>query len=592
MRYSDDFIEKVREANSIQDVIGSYVKLQRAGSSYKGLCPFHAEKTPSFFVHAGRQMYHCFGCGESGDVFTFLMKYENLDFNEALSRLAERAGIPMPEYNTSERKKKENRQRDRLLGIQKEAAKYFFCKLYSPSGKTALQYLKNRGLTEETIKSFGLGYAGKGANGLYEYLKKKDYSDAELKESGLFLWDEKHSQLSEKFWNRVMFPIMDMNRKVIGFGGRVMGDAKPKYLNSPETIIFDKSKNLYGLYAARSSRQKNIIICEGYMDVISLHQAGFTNAVASLGTALTDRQALLLRNCKKDICLLYDSDEAGVKAALRAVRLLKKAGISTTVADLKPYKDPDEIIKGAGSEELNARIEKAKDGFIFLTDRMYETCDKKNPREWSDFQHNAAREILTFFDDEIERDSYKKVICERYGLDEDAIDRYIKRLAKQGIRPEQDEFGTEEPPKKRSRQDEGNKAETSVLSWLCRSPGLFPKVKEKLSPDDFTEGTNRILAENIFKMYEEGNRNTASLLNLFKEGDEKAKAAAVLEGDELPGSEEDILKAVGEAIIKIKTDRIERMASDTTKSDMASFQSILDEKKKLQDMQKKLEKNK
>ena len=294
MRYSDDIIEEVRTRNDIVDVISGYVKLQRKGSSYFGLCPFHNEKSPSFSVSPGKQMYYCFGCGAGGNVYTFLMEYENYSFQEAVKVLAGRAGVKLPEIEYSKEAKELADRRALLLEINKQAAKYFYCKLRTPGGADAMAYLKRRGLSDETIRMFGLGYSDKYNNDLYQFLKKKGYSDELLKDSGLFNVDERHG-MYDKFWNRVIYPIMDVNNRVIGFGGRVMGDAKPKYLNSPETKIFDKSRNLYGLNAARTSRRRNLIICEGYMDVISMHQAGFTNAVASLGTALTSQQAGLLK---------------------------------------------------------------------------------------------------------------------------------------------------------------------------------------------------------------------------------------------------------------------------------------------------------
>lgn len=589
MRYPDDFIEKVREANNIEDVIGSYVKLQRKGASYMGLCPFHNEKTPSFSVHPGRQMYHCFGCGVSGDVFSFLMEYDRLSFQEAVVRLAERAGISVPQVDVSEEQKKAQSERSRLFEIQKEAAKYYLFRLYSPAGKYAMQYLKNRGLSDDTIKKFGLGYADKGS-GLYAYLKKKGYSDALLKESGLFVWDEKRSQMSEKFWNRVMFPIMDVNRRVIGFGGRVMGDAKPKYLNSPETKLFDKSRNLYGLYAAKASRQKSIIICEGYMDVISLHQAGFTNAVASLGTALTSQQTALLRRYTSDVYLLYDSDEAGVKAALRAIPLLRNAGLNSRVVSLEPYKDPDELLKASGNEELQKRIDNAENGFMFEIRRLYESYDMNDPKESSDFYHEAARRLM-MFSDEIERNSYLAGVSRQYHIAQDVLKRQLSKLAMQGIRPDDSEPVKERVIKGRATAAKADKAERTLLSWLCKKPEIIREISRDLSPDDFSPGMNRIIADQIFNMYKDGNYNPVSVLNRFEDGEEKAEAAAILEGEEPPEAKEDILKGIGEITLKIKSDSLERRLETLTVSDMAALQEIMNEKKKLENLRKEIEKN-
>ncbi len=310
MYYSDEVIEEVRSKNDIVDVISGYVRLQKKGSSYFGLCPFHNEKSPSFSVSRQKQMYYCFGCGAGGNVFTFLMEYENYSFVEALKYLADRGGVKLPEQEYSKEAKERADTKAVLLEINKLAARYYYVQLKQTQGAHALSYLKNRELSDDTIRAFGLGYSNKYSNDLYQYLKSKGYQSEMLIKAGLISVDERQG-VYDKFWNRVMFPIMDVNSRVIGFGGRVMGDGKPKYLNSPETVIFDKSRNLYGLNRARSSRKPYFLLCEGYMDVISLHQAGFTNAVASLGTALTPGHASLIRRYVQEVYLTYDSDEIG-----------------------------------------------------------------------------------------------------------------------------------------------------------------------------------------------------------------------------------------------------------------------------------------
>ena len=363
MYYSEEFVEEVRQRNDIIDVISGYVNLKKSGSNYTGLCPFHNEKTPSFSVSGAKQMYYCFGCGAGGNVYTFLMEYENLTFPEALEQLAERAGMALPEKTDSEEERKRRNTRERILEIYKLAANYFYVKLNSPRGKEAKDYLLGRELSEETIRHFGLGYSDKFSDDLYQYMKKKGFDDTILNQTGLFTFNEKNG-VYDKFWNRVMYPIMDRTGKVIAFGGRVMGDAKPKYLNSPETLIFDKSRNLYGLNFIHGKQEQGIIICEGYMDVIALHQAGFTNAAASLGTAFTSQQSSLLKRYADTVYLCYDSDGAGVKAALRAIPMLKEAGLMVRVINMRPYKDPDEFIKGLSAEEFQKRIDTAQNSFF------------------------------------------------------------------------------------------------------------------------------------------------------------------------------------------------------------------------------------
>lgn len=306
MHYPDEFIEEVRMRNDIVDVIGNSVHLQKKGSSYFGLCPFHNEKSPSFSVSRDKQMYYCFGCGAGGNVITFVMEYENFSFVEAVQYLAERAGMEIPKQEYSPEARRQADLKGTLLEIQKKAATYFYYQLKAGSGKAGYEYLKNRGLSDDTIRSFGLGFANPYPDDLYRYLKKEGYSDEILRESGLVKIEERGAY--DKFWNRVMFPIMDINNRVIGFGGRVMGDGSPKYLNSPETKIFDKSRNMYGMNVARRSRKPYLLVCEGYMDVISMHQAGFTNAVASLGTAFTAQHGLLIKRYVHEVILTYDSD--------------------------------------------------------------------------------------------------------------------------------------------------------------------------------------------------------------------------------------------------------------------------------------------
>ena len=376
--FSEEIVEEVRQRNDIVDVISQYVHLTKKGSTYFGLCPFHNEKTGSFSVSPHKQMYYCFGCGAGGNVFTFLMQYENFTFGEAMEVLADRAGVTLPKYEMTAQQKREADKKQRLLEINKEAAKYFYTLLRSDRGKLAYSYFSKRQLSDETMRKFGLGYSDQYSDDLYRYLRKKGYDDEILKESGLVSIDERRGGY-DKFWNRAMFPIMDVHNKVIGFGGRVMGDGEPKYLNSPETPIFDKSRNLYGLNFARSSKKQQLLLCEGYMDVIALHQAGFDNAVASLGTALTSGHANLLKRYTKEVYLTYDSDGAGTKAALRAIPILKEVGLTTKVINMKPYKDPDEFIKALGAEAYQKRIDEAENSFLFEIRMMEKDFDLTDP---------------------------------------------------------------------------------------------------------------------------------------------------------------------------------------------------------------------
>ena len=423
MIYGEEIIEEVRSRNDIVDLISTYVPLKKKGSSYFGLCPFHNEKSPSFSVSRDKQMYYCFGCGAGGNVFTFLMEYENFSFPEALKYLAERAGMELPEEELNEEAKRTMDAKARLREMNKLSANYFYYLLHSKRGQKGLAYLKNRGITDETIKRFGLGYADIYNDDLYRFLKSKGYSDEELKDSALVTIDERRGG-SDKFWNRVMFPIMDVNNRVIGFGGRVMGDGSPKYLNSKETTLFDKSRNLYGLNFARSSRKKEIILCEGYMDVISMHQAGFTNAVAALGTAFTSGHGTLLKRYTENVILSFDSDEAGQRAILRAIPILKEAGLTVRVLNLKPYKDPDEFIKGLGREALEERISHATSSFMFQIQVAAGRYDQNDPEEKTKFQHEAAK-LLSTIEERLERKNYIDAVSREYYIDAKDLEELV-----------------------------------------------------------------------------------------------------------------------------------------------------------------------
>ncbi|WP_286081669.1 DNA primase, partial [Parablautia intestinalis] len=404
MYYPDEVVEEVRMKNDIVDVISGYVKMQRRGSNYFGLCPFHNEKSPSFSVSQIKQMYYCFGCGAGGNVFTFLMEYENYSFEEAIKFLADKAGVSLPETDYSVEARRNENKRAKLLAVNKEAARYFYYQLRSQKGQVGYRYLRERALSDETIKKFGLGFAHVTSDDLTKYLKSKGYEDKLIMEAGLAGFDEKYG-VHDKFWNRVMFPIQDGNHRVIGFGGRVMGDGKPKYLNSPETMIFDKSKNLYGLNFARTARAGHIILCEGYMDVIAMHQSGFTQAVASLGTSFTAGQANLLRRYAKEVILAYDSDGAGVNAALRAIGILKEAGLTGKVLNLEPYKDPDEFMKNLGEDVFKERLRQAENSFFFELRMSEKNYNLKDPESKTRFHREIAQKLCGF-SEEVERENY------------------------------------------------------------------------------------------------------------------------------------------------------------------------------------------
>lgn len=585
MYYSDEIIEEVRSKNDIVDVISSYVKLQKKGSSYFGLCPFHNEKSPSFSVSREKQMYYCFGCGAGGNVFTFLMEYENYSFQEALKYLADRAGVDLPEAEYSKEARERADQKAILLEINKVAAQYFYVQLKSPQGAHALSYLKDRGLSDEMIHSFGLGYSNKYSNDLYQYLKSKGYRDELIVKAGLVTVDERYGA-SDKFWNRVMFPIMDSNSRVIGFGGRVMGDAKPKYLNSPETMIFDKSRNLYGLNRARSSRKPYFLLCEGYMDVISLHQAGFSNAVASLGTALTPGHAALIKRYVKEVYLTYDSDEAGTKAALRAMPILKDVGITARIIRMEPYKDPDEFIKNLGAEAFEERIHKARNGFMFGLEILERDYDLTTPEGKTDFMKEAAKRLAQF-DEEIERSNYIEAVAKTYHVGFEELRKLVLKMAVQTGLAKPVERPKRLDGKSKEKEDGHMKSQKILLTWLIEDEGIFNQIRRYITPDDFTGELYKKVAALLYEQYEEKDVNPARIMNHFTDEEEHREVASLFHTKirELTTISEQE-KALKETIIRVKGHSIDTAAKNLAPTDIAGLQRLMEAKRELQDLEK------
>ena len=585
MYYPEELVEEIRSKNDIVDVISSYVRLQKKGSSYFGLCPFHNEKSPSFSVSRQKQMYYCFGRGAGGNVFTFLMEYENYSFVEALKYLADRAGVELPEPEYSGEAKKRADTKAILLEINKAAAQYFYVQLLRPQGGHALTYLKDRKLSDDTIKAFGLGYSNKYSDDLYKYLKSKGYKDDMISQAGLISIDEKYG-VHDKFWNRVMFPIMDVNSRVIGFGGRVMGDAKPKYLNSPETIIFDKSRNLYGLNRARKSRKPYFLLCEGYMDVISLHQAGFINAVASLGTALTPGHAALIKRYVNEVYLTYDSDEAGTKAALRAGPILREVGITAKIIRMEPYKDPDEFIKNLGAEAFEERIQKARNGFMFSLEILERDYDMTSPEGRTDFMKEAARK-LTEFDEEIERNNYIDAVAGAYHVGREDLRKLVGRMAVQtGLAKP-----VERPRSTRSqnldKEDGTRKSQKILLTWMASDENVFAQIQKYIHPEDFQEGIYQTVAELLYAQHEQGKLNPAQIMNHFTDEEEHREVAALFNTRirEIKTAHEQE-KALKETIIRVKKNSIEERSAKLDPTDIQGLQKLMEAKRALQDLEK------
>ena len=583
MYYSDELIEEVRSRNDIVDVISGYVSLKKKGSNFFGLCPFHNEKSPSFSVSPAKQMYYCFGCGAGGNVISFIMEYENYSFQEALKFLADRAGVALPEVEMSYEARQQDSLRSKILKANKLAAKFYYVTLRSPEGKIGMDYLTGRALQAETMQKFGLGFA-KYSDGLSRYLKAQGFSEELLKEAGLANVDERNG-IYDKFWNRVMFPIMDVNNRVIGFGGRVMGDGKPKYLNSQETKVFDKSRNLYGLNFARTSRKRNMILCEGYMDVIALHQSGFTQAVASLGTAFTSGHASLIKRYVEEVLLTYDSDDAGIQAALRAIPILKEAGISAKVINMKPYKDPDEFIKNLGAEEFQKRMDEAENSFFFEMRMLERDFDLSDPEGRTKFQQAVVKRLL-LFEDEMERENYTEAVASKYMIHPETLKKAIvKEVAgREGIRSiVRPKSGIQSDKKKESGVV---KAQKLLLTWLTDEPQIFTQVRKYIEPEDFTEQIYRSVAKLLFEQLSSGKVEPAAIISCFTQEEEHREVASLfhtkLSNIESKTEKE---KALTDIVIKVKENSLSN-GSGKTQEGMDPLMKAIADKKAIENLEK------
>lgn len=582
MYYSEEIVEEVRSKNDIVDVVSGYVKLQKKGGRHWGLCPFHNEKSPSFSVNGDMQVYHCFGCGAGGNVYTFVMNYENYSFPEAIRMLAERAGVQLPEADESEEQRRKEGRRARLLAVNREAAKFFYYQLRSPQGETGYRYLKKRELSDETIHKFGLGFAGKNGAVLVQYLRGKGFEDELIQEAGLASHSERHGMISQ-FWNRVMYPIQDTNNRVIGFGGRVMGDGEPKYLNSPETPVFDKRRNLYGLNYARKARSSNIILCEGYMDVIAMHQAGFPQAVASLGTAFTGEQAALLRRYTDNVLLAYDSDGAGVKAALRGIAILREAGLTGKVINMQPYKDPDEFIKALGREKFEERIQQAENSFFFEVRILEGQFHMEDPEEKTRFHREIAKKLCEF-SEEVERDNYLQAIADKYFIGIGNLRKLVEGYALQTGRAKPAERPRPGTGRKNAAEEKVKRAQRLLISWIADRPGVYGRIKKYISPRDFTTDIYRRVAERMFAELEQGDFSPAGMISLFEEEEEQREAAALFSAN-LPQLDnlQEQEKAFRDILLSVKKNSYERDLASTG-TDVNALTRAIEGKKALEEL--------
>ncbi len=566
MYYPEDLIEEIRIQNNIVDVVSEHVQLKKKGSSYFGLCPFHNEKTPSFSVSEEKQMYYCFGCGACGNVYTFVMEYENYTFLEAVKYLADRAHITLPTPELSEAVKRKIEYKQQLMEVNREAARYFYYQLYSERGNKALTYLDNRGITETLRKKFGLGYSNVYRNDLYQYLTKQNYSKQVIFDAGLTNKDKKQENTyHDRFWNRVMFPILDVHSHVIGFGGRVLGDGNPKYLNSPETKLFEKSRNLYALNIARTSRKSNILMVEGYMDVIALHQAGFNNAVASLGTALTGGHAKLLKRYTDEVIIAYDSDEAGINATLRAIPILEAEQLSVRVLHLGEYKDPDEFIQNNEPKAFEKLLETAEPSFIYQIQRLETNYRLKDPVHKTRFVNEIAK-LLLRIESDIERDNFMETIIEKYSINQSSMKKLIADIGKNtGIISQKK--NNQPKTKKKPSEDGLFLAQKTLLTLITDKKNLYTVIKDHLKPEEFTDDLCQRAASYIYNSYEQGQKIVpATLINHFTELAEQTKMASIFNHKVAYKHPLQLEKIVNESIKKIKLSNIEALSRSIEKT--------------------------
>ncbi|NDL66177.1 DNA primase [Anaerotalea alkaliphila] len=582
MYFPDEIIEEVRVRNDIVDVISQYVKLTPKGSSHFGLCPFHHEKTPSFSVSKDKQMYYCFGCGAGGNVYTFLMAYENYSFVEAVKSLADRVHLELPEPEVSEEMKKEIGYKQQLYEANRLAARYFYYQLTQGQGKTALAYLENRKIGEEYRKKFGLGYANFYRDDLLQFMQSKGIPIQVLLDAGLAMEDKgKKGSHYDRFFNRLMFPILDVQNRIVGFGGRVLGDGGPKYLNSPETKIFDKSRNLYGMNLARTSRGGSILLVEGYLDVISLHQAGYGNAVASLGTALTKGQAALIKRYSDEVVIAYDTDEAGIQAALRAFPVLKEAGLSVRVATMEGAKDPDELIQARGPEAFGEVLGKALPGFMFEVRTMAARTDLEDPAYKTQFTREVARKIL-MMEDGHERDNYIAAVAKEYGIREHTLGSLVNELGNQGglVRPEPPSRARKKPMDGEN-EDALVKAQKNLLSFMVNHEKLFAVIKEHVSPFHFTDALLHQVAVTVYGLDGEGLEIVPSaVIDKFMKLEDQTRVAGVFNNPIPIENQIQLEKMINESIRLLKGAYLDNLARNL--ADPQALMEAIQEKRMLQ----------
>ena len=553
-RYSEEILNEIRQSNDIVDVISQYVHLKRSGRNYFGLCPFHNEKSPSFSVSPDKQIFHCFGCGVGGNVITFVSQIEGLNFVETVQMLAERANIQLPTLQNNGDTQKEI-LKDKVYKINEFTAEYYHQNLYKPQAKMGQEYVKKRQLTNETLKSFRIGFSGK-FNELYQELKKQGFQEQEILESGLVNKNER-GQYIDRYRNRLMFPICDARGRVIAFGGRVLDDSKPKYINSPENVVYSKGRHLFGLNVAKKGDTKKLLIVEGYMDVISLHQRGITNVVAPLGTALTEQQGWLLRKNSEQIILSFDSDDAGIKAKLRAIDILQNMGCDLRVIQLEGAKDPDEYILKYGNLRFQNAIDKAFSVVEFKARVLKKELNLENTNDKIKFLNEIAK-LISKVDNTMEREVYIEKIAKEYDISKEAIYAEVNKLTYKNTKSEKvlekakpvithQKVETKEISKTIKRR------ENTIISILLTGDlSVFEIIKQNINIEDFQDEINKKIVQKLYEEFEKGNSNINGIIDNLEQEEQNQITSIMAEDYGI----EDLEKAIDDIIQAYKRDKL------------------------------------
>ena len=548
MAFPPSFIDEVVARNPIEDVVGQYVNLKRSGANLVGLSPFHGEKTASFSVSPDKGIYYCFGFHKGGGVINFQMEIEGLSYPDAVRALAKRAGLAVPE---DEQYQSRYHQQERLWALSKEAARYFHTQLYSPAGAAGLEYAQKRGMPQSTLTKFGIGFAPDSWTGLVDAMKAKGYTDQELIDAGLVTVSQKNQRIFDRFRNRLMFPIIDVRGNVIGFGGRVMDDSTPKYLNSPETTIFNKRKNLFALNLAKKSKLGYLILVEGYMDAIALHQYGFDCAVASLGTSLTEEHATLLSRYTEQVVLIYDGDDAGQRATQRAIPMLEKAGLQVKVLKMRDAKDPDEYLKKFGADKFKVLLEDASNRVEYQLNAIRRKYDLREDEQRVRFVQEAA-ELVSTLSGAVQREIYGGRVAEAAGITPEAMKMevekaYKRRVAREKKKQERIDLAPAQAmqPKSRTIRYDNVKsaaAEERVLALILRESALLEQTKE-LKPEEFSSPLLGRAYEQLKSRYAQGMEVSLAVLSDFT-GEEMSHLTGVLQRQTGPVSEQALADCV------------------------------------------------